>query len=106
LALGEEKRHIFRTLLTESLFIGLIGSTIGTALGLACAAYLSKHGINYGSMLKNMSMLIDPVIRAQVTPRMYYIGFLPGVFSMLIGSALAGLAVYRRKTAELFKELG
>jgi putative ABC transport system permease protein len=37
---------------------------------------------------------------------MYYIGFIPGVISMLIGSALAGIVVYRRKMAELFKELG
>jgi putative ABC transport system permease protein len=106
LAMGEPKGHIYRTLLIESLFTGVIGSSIGTLLGLALSFYLSKHGINYHEMMNNVSMLIDPVVRSRVLPRMGYIGFIPGVVSMLIGSALAGIAVYKRKTAELFKELG
>ena len=105
LALGEEKGHIYRTLLTESLFTGLIGSVAGTLLALSVSLYLSKHGINYGSMLDKATMLIDPVIRSRVVTRMYGIGFIPGIVSMLIGSALAGMALYKRKTAELFKEL-
>jgi len=106
LAMGEEKRHIYSTLLIESLFIGLIGSSIGTLAGIAVSIYLGKHGIDYGVVVDTTSLLIEPVIRSQLTPRMYYIGFVPGVISMLIGSALAGIAVYKRKTAELFKELG
>lgn len=105
LALGEDKGHLYRTLLVESLFIGLIGSFIGTVLGVALCSWLSKHGINYGSMLDNFGMMIDPVIRAEVRPSMFWIGFIPGVGSMLIGSALAGRAVYKRNTANLFKEL-
>jgi len=50
-------------------------------------------------------MMMDPVLRTKITPRMYYIGFIPGIFSMLIGTALAGIAVYKRETAVLFKEL-
>jgi putative ABC transport system permease protein len=49
--------------------------------------------------------MITPVIRSEVTPQLYYIGFIPGVISMLVGSALAGTAVYKRNTAMLFKEL-
>jgi putative ABC transport system permease protein len=105
LALGEEKKHIFRTLLVESLFIGTIGSITGTALGLCVAAYLKRYGIDYGSMMDSINMMIDPVMRADITPRMFYIGFIPGILSMLIGSALAGMAVFRRNTALLFKEL-
>jgi putative ABC transport system permease protein len=44
-------------------------------------------------------------MRSEITPRMYYIGFIPGVISMFIGSALAGTAIYKRQTATLFKEL-
>ncbi len=106
LAMGEEKGHIYRTLLIESLFIGIIGSFAGTVLGLCLSLYLSKYGISYGQMLDNVNMMLDPVIRSIVTPRMFYIGFIPGVISMLIGSALAGIAIYKRKTAVLFKELG
>jgi len=55
--------------------------------------------------MENISMMMDPVLRAEITPRTYYIGFIPGIVSMLIGTALAGRAVYKRKTAMLFKEL-
>ncbi len=105
LALGEEKKHIYRTLLAESLLIGCIGSVIGTALGLGVAALLQKYGIDYSKVMDNLSMMIDPVIRADITPEMFYIGFIPGVISMFIGSALSGRAIYKRSTAALFKEL-
>jgi putative ABC transport system permease protein len=33
------------------------------------------------------------------------IGFLPGLLATLLGSALSGVGIYKRKTAQLFKEL-
>lgn len=105
LAMGESKGHIYRSLLMESLFIGIIGSILGTFFGLFLCYYLSKNGIDYGSMMDNLSMMIDPVIRAEIHPRLFYIGFIPGVLSIFIGTALAGKAIYKRKTAMLFKEL-
>ncbi|KAA6340555.1 hypothetical protein EZS27_011597 [termite gut metagenome] len=105
LALGEGKGHIYRSLLTESVFIGIIGSCVGTALGIGFSFYLHKYGIDYGRAVDNLSLMIDSVIRSEITPRMYYIGFIPGVISMFIGSALAGIAIYKRNTAALFKEL-
>jgi putative ABC transport system permease protein len=78
---------------------------VGTILGLGLSLYLHKYGIDYGNAVDNLSMMIDSVIRSDITPRMYYIGFIPGVVSMFVGSALAGIAVYRRNTATLFKEL-
>jgi len=35
----------------------------------------------------------------------YYIGFLPGLLATFLGSAISGIAVFRRRTAQLFKEL-
>ena len=105
LALGESKIHIYHSLLTESLFIGIIGSALGTFLGLLFCYYLSKNGIDFGSMMDNLSMMIDPVLRAEIHPRLFYIGFIPGILSIFIGTALAGRAIYKRKTAMLFKEL-
>jgi len=45
------------------------------------------------------------VMRAYVTPNLFFIGFIPGLFSMLFGTALAGRGIYKRETARLFKEL-
>src|SRR5690554_5847782 len=42
LAMGEEKDHLYRTLIYESVFIGLTGSIIGTALGLFAASLLQR----------------------------------------------------------------
>ncbi len=105
LAMGEEKKHIYRTLLGESLLIGLIGSAVGTAAGVALSLYLQKYGIDFSALMENINMMMTPVIRSEVTPELYFIGFIPGVISMLIGSALAGTAIYKRDTAMLFKEL-
>lgn len=105
LAMGEEKKHIYRTLLGESLLIGVIGSVVGTAMGVALTLYLQKYGIDYSAMMENVNMMVEPVIRSEMSPALFYIGFIPGVVSMLLGSALAGMAIYKRDTAMLFKEL-
>ena len=104
LALGEEKRHIYRTLLNESIIIGLIGSVAGTLCGLFLSLLLSRYGLDYSASMENVSLMIDPVVRAKITPRMYFIGFIPGLLAMFIGTALAGRAIYKRNTATLFKE--
>lgn len=105
LAMGEEKKHIYITLLGESFLIGMIGSTLGTAMGIALTLYLQKYGFDFSAAMENVNMMIDPIVRSQFSPQLYYIGFIPGVISMLIGTALAGIAVYKRNTAMLFKEL-
>ncbi len=105
LALGESKSHIFRSLITEGFIIGLIGSLIGTAVGVAFAYYVQNVGINIGNMMKNTSMLIPSVVRTNVTYTTWIIGFLPGLLSMILGNTLAGLGIFKRKTAQLIKEL-
>lgn len=105
LAMGEEKRQLYRSLLTESLVIGIIGSAVGTTLGLLVCLLLSRHGLDYSAVMENIAMMIDPVIHTRITPRMYYIGAIPGILSMLVGTALAGQKIYKRNTALLFKEL-
>ncbi len=104
IAIGEEKRHIYRSLITESLFIGLAGSILGTAIGLFFASLLAK-GIDISDMLGNSSMMMQGVMKARITPDAYYIGFIPGIFATVLGTALAGIGIFKRKTAQLFKEL-
>ncbi len=105
LAMGEEKGHIYRTMIYESAVIGAAGSVIGTGIGLAAAYYLQSHGFDMSSMLKNSSVLMSNIMRAQVTPTAYTIGFIPGLFASILGTMIAGIGIYRRQTAQLFKEL-
>lgn len=105
LAVGERKSHIYFSLLIESVFIGLIGGIIGTILGLLVSYWMQNHGLNMGETLKNSSMMLPRIYRAKVESYHYYIGLIPGILSVFIGTALAGLAIYKRQTASLFKEL-
>jgi putative ABC transport system permease protein len=105
LAIGEETGHVYRSMMAESLMIGIAGSIIGTAIGLAIAYYLQIHGFDIGSMMKNSTMMISDVIRAQVTPLSFVIGFLPGILATFLGTAISGIGIYKRETSQLFKEL-
>lgn len=105
LALGEDKGHLYRSMIVESLIIGFIGSIIGTMIGIGVAYYLQVRGIDISAMLKNASMLISDRIRAKVTPISYIIGFLPGLLATILGTSISGIGIYKRQTSELFKEL-
>jgi putative ABC transport system permease protein len=105
LAIGEETGHVYRSMMVESLFIGIAGSMAGTAIGVAIAYYLQVHGFDIGSMTKNSTMMISDVIRAQVEPFTFVIGFLPGILATFLGAAMSGIGIYKRQTSQLFKEL-
>lgn len=105
LAIGEDKRHVYGSIIIEALIIGIVGSVIGTAIGLGLAWYLQVHGLDIGSMVKSSSMMMSNIMRAEITGVTYYIGFIPGMFSTVLGAALSGIGIYKRQTAQLFKEL-
>ncbi len=105
LAIGEEKGHIYRSMIFESIFIGIIGSFLGTLIGLGFSYWLQEVGIDIGDMMKNSKMMMPSVFRAHITTPAYYLGFIPGLFSVVLGTMLSGIGIYKRKTAQLFKEL-
>ncbi len=104
LALGEDHGRLYRSLIGEGAIVGLVGSAVGTALGLGAAYYLQTKGLNIGSMMKNASMLITDVLRARVTPMSYAVGFVPGLAATFLGKAASGIGVYKRQTSQLAKE--
>ncbi len=104
LAIGEAKGHIYLSMIVESIMIGIIGSIVGTIIGLCFASLLVK-GIDIGAIMKNTTMMMPSVFRAQITVETFYIGFIPGIFSTVLGTILSGIGIYKRQTAELFKEL-
>jgi len=105
LALGEEKKHIYKTTIYEAIIIGIIGSVIGTGLGLGLAYYLQTHGMDVSGITRNIGMMLPSVYKTEVTRSLFYIGFFPGVIATVLGSALAGFSIYKRKTSQLFHEL-
>ena len=105
LAIGEEKGQVYRAMLGESVIVGIVGSVIGTGIGLGLAFLLQTYGIDLSGVMQDIQMMVPTTFRAQIIPAAYYIGFIPGVASMLLGTALSGIGIYRRQTAQLFKEL-
>lgn len=105
LAMGEEKGHTYRTMIYESVMIGIAGSLIGTVIGLSLAWLIQKYGIDISGMMKGSSIMMPTTIRAKIAPVDFYLGFIPGLFSTVIGTMLSGIGIYKRQTARLFKEL-
>ena len=108
LAIGEPKGHVYRSLITEALIIGIVGTILGTGIGIAITYYVQVNGIDYTEnieALSNSSMIMPNVFYAQVTSDLFYIGFFPGVLATVFGTMLAGVAVYKREMAQLFKDL-
>ncbi|HQV38953.1 MAG TPA: FtsX-like permease family protein, partial [Flavobacteriales bacterium] len=105
LALGESKGRIYGTMVLEALLIGTIGSVIGSVLGLAGVYYLQVVGIDISSFLQNSTMMMPSIMRAKLTPDLFYLGFIPGVVAMVLGTMLSGIGIYKRETATLFKDL-
>lgn len=105
LAMGETKSHVYKSMILESVLIGIVGSVIGTAIGLSLSYWMQNNGIDISKMMQNNSIMMPSVFRSRVTPVSYYIGFIPGVFATVLGTMLAGIGIYKRKTARLFKEL-
>jgi putative ABC transport system permease protein len=105
LAIGEDNGHIYKTLILESVMIGFFGSALGTLAGAGVAYLMQVYGLDLGFLFKNSALMIPSVYHAQVTFGSFVIGFAPGIISTVLGAAFAGIGIYRRRTAQLFKEL-
>jgi putative ABC transport system permease protein len=105
LAFGEDKGRLYRAMIVESLAIGLFGSVVGTALALVPAYWMQVKGLDMGYLFANSSLMLNSVIRTEITSASFVVGFVPGVLANVIGAAIAGLGIYKRQTATLMKEL-
>ena len=108
LAIGESKSQVYRTMIIEAILIGFMGTLVGTILGVSLTYYVQEFGIDYSEALNQISssaIVMTNVFYAKVTPELYYIGFIPGVLATVLGTMLAGLAIYKREMSQLFKEL-
>ncbi|MBB6464055.1 ABC transporter permease [Flammeovirga kamogawensis] len=106
IAIGESKKAIYKSLILEALVVGVIGSALGTLLGILCTYYLQEVGIDISSMMGQSNMIMSNIIRAQVVPQQLWIGFIPGVCATVLGALLSGRGIFKRQTSTLFNELG
>ncbi|MBT4483270.1 MAG: FtsX-like permease family protein [Candidatus Latescibacteria bacterium] len=105
LAIGESKGGVYLSMIYESVLIGCIGTVIGTAIGLGFSYYMQEVGIDFSKMMKGSSMLMSNIFRSRVTLTAFYIGFIPGLLATVLGSMISGIGIFKRQTAQLFKEL-
>jgi putative ABC transport system permease protein len=56
-------------------------------------------------MIKDANLMMPAVFKASINSTTFFIGFIPGLLSTVIGAMLAGVGIYKRQTANLFKEL-
>jgi putative ABC transport system permease protein len=105
LAIGESKGHVYWTLMYEAVLVGMIGSVLGTTIGLGISYYFQEVGLDFSAIFKGATMVILSVIRAQITPGAFFIGFIPGLLATTVGAMMAGIGIFKRQTSQLFKEL-
>ena len=105
LALGESKGHVYRSMIMEAAMIGVIGTIIGSVIGVALVYYLQEVGLDYSAAMENINYPMSSIMKGRVAPDLFYIGFIPGVFATVLGTMLAGRGIYKREMAQLFKEL-
>jgi putative ABC transport system permease protein len=105
LAIGESKGHVYRMLIGEALAAGIAGSCIGTFLGLGISYYLQEVGIDISGMLQSAAILLPNILKAKIGAGAFYMGFIPGLGATVLGALISGINIFRRETAQLFKEL-
>jgi len=105
LAIGEEKGHIYRSMIYESILIGILGSALGTIVGLGFSYWIQEVGIDISGMTQGATMMMPASFHAKIVPQAYFIGFIPGLIASSVGTMLSGIGIYKRNTAVLFKEL-
>ncbi len=105
LAVGESKRHIYWTLILESVIVGFAGSVIGIVLGLLVSWYFNIKGMDVSVFNRNSTLMSEDVIYTYINLQTALSGLIPGVLSTVLGAMLAGVAIFKRQTSQLFKEL-
>ncbi len=105
LAVGESKHHLFGTLILEAVFIGVVGSLAGILLGVAGSWYFNLHGLDMSVFARNTTLMTEDIVYTELRLKDILASLIPGLLSTILGAALAGQAIFRRQTCQLFKEL-
>jgi putative ABC transport system permease protein len=105
LAIGESKRRVYWSLLIEAIIVGIVGGILGVLLGSAISLYFNNIGMDMSVYNKGSNMLSENMLYTSLNAYAVIVSFIPGVLSTILGAALAGIAIFKRQTSQLFKEL-
>ena len=105
LAMGETHLQLLFSLLQEALLIGILGVIAGCLTGGAFTYFLQEIGINMGDAFAKSGLMMNDVVRARLSVGGFIAGIIPGLTASVGGSLIAGLAIFKRSEANLFREL-
>lgn len=95
-AIGMSEKKLFVLLLSESIFLGLIGAMIGAVIGYGMVLYLSYSGLNFAVFSEGLSSW---GISAVIYPLISYTGILRSIFVIvlvsIVGSAYPAIKAFR-----------
>lgn len=105
-ALGMTDNEIFELFTLEGALLGLAGGLTGSALGYGLAAILAKHGINYGSMLKNVSLPFPYVIYPELNIGTVLFALILVLMMSVLAAAVPSWSVRKLTPAEALRVEG
>jgi putative ABC transport system permease protein len=101
-ALGTKARRIVRLVLLEVLFLAVLFSAIGAGVGLGVNAYLSHHGIKFGSGLTYGGMVFD-TMKSEINVRSFTIPAVTVIVCAVLVSLIPALKASRTEPARTMR---
>jgi len=100
-ALGQRRRQIFRLIVAENVMLGLIGATLGLALGVGLAFGISRIGI---PMPPPPGSNVGYVAFIRIVPSVLAVAFVIGAMSTVLGSLLPARRLTRVAVVDALRE--
>jgi putative ABC transport system permease protein len=101
-ALGTKPRRIVRLVLLEVVFLSILASLAGAILGLGANAYLSHHGIKFGSGLTYGGMVFDTMV-SEINVRSFTIPAMTVIVCAIVVSLVPAVKAARTEPARTMR---
>lgn len=106
IAIGMKRGTLFRMVLGESLVLGILGSIIGSVLGLLIYLPFAKSGIDLSSFSEGMSMMgLDAIIYPSVNPMMFLNSTIVMPLTAVIGAVYPAYKAIRLQPTEAMRHV-
>jgi ABC-type lipoprotein release transport system permease subunit len=104
-AMGMNDGAIRLAFLFEAGGIGLIGTVVGTAIGLAANWYMVNYGIDFTNLMGQMDIgyRVTGVFRSAWHPEAYVGGFLFGILATMVASFFPSSKALKKEITECLR---